>query len=169
MKLIKDTTYKNIRVVESSKGEWAVWDIEGNEIVPFGRYDWIEGFSNGLSRVKIGKESSNNPHNNNKWGIIDASGGEVLPVIYDNVWKFMDKALTQTHIDKDGIVEYFDLDDYTISSSRYSQNSYGNYRPYREEHYEEFAGTYAQDVAGYSDEDIYDAFDGDSDAYWNID
>lgn len=37
------------------------------------------------------------------------------------------------------------------------------------EHYEEFAGTYAQDVAGYSDEDIYDAFDGDPEAYWNID
>ncbi len=35
--------------------------------------------------------------------------------------------------------------------------------------YEDFAGTYAQDVAGYCDEDIYDAFDGDPDAYWNID
>ena len=36
-------------------------------------------------------------------------------------------------------------------------------------HYDEFAGSYAQDVMGYSDEDIYDAFDGDPDAYWNID
>jgi hypothetical protein len=33
----------------------------------------------------------------------------------------------------------------------------------------EFAGSYAQDVMGYSDEDIYDAFEGDPDAYWNID
>jgi len=40
---------------------------------------------------------------------------------------------------------------------------------YEEEHYEEFAGTYAQDVMGYSDEFIYDAFDGEPDAYWNID
>ena len=38
-----------------------------------------------------------------------------------------------------------------------------------ENHYDEFAGTYAQDVAGFSDEDIYDIFDGDPDAYWNID
>lgn len=36
-------------------------------------------------------------------------------------------------------------------------------------HYGEYAGTYAQDVAGYSDDVIDDAFDGDPDAYWNID
>ena len=36
-------------------------------------------------------------------------------------------------------------------------------------HYGEFAGTYAQDVVGYSDDEIYDAFDGEPDAYWNID
>ena len=36
-------------------------------------------------------------------------------------------------------------------------------------HYREFAGSYAQDVEGYSDDVINDAFDGDPDAYWNID
>lgn len=36
-------------------------------------------------------------------------------------------------------------------------------------HYGEYAGSYAQDVMGYSDEVIDDAFDGDPDAYWNID
>ena len=35
--------------------------------------------------------------------------------------------------------------------------------------YGEYAGTYAQDVEGYSDDVIDDAFDGDPDAYWNID
>lgn len=34
---------------------------------------------------------------------------------------------------------------------------------------DEYAGTYAHDVEGYSDDDINDAFDGDPDAYWNID
>lgn len=38
-----------------------------------------------------------------------------------------------------------------------------------ESHFEEFTGSYAQDVMGYSDEIINDAFDGDSEAYWNID
>ena len=32
-----------------------------------------------------------------------------------------------------------------------------------------YAGSYAQEVGGYSDEAIRDAFDGDPDAYWNID
>lgn len=42
------------------------------------------------------------------------------------------------------------------------------YDPY-EQSYDEYAGSYAQDVEGYSDQEIDDIFDGDPDAYWNID
>lgn len=35
--------------------------------------------------------------------------------------------------------------------------------------YENYNGSYAQDVEGWSDQDIDDVFDGDPDAYWNID
>jgi len=35
--------------------------------------------------------------------------------------------------------------------------------------YERYNGSYAQDVEGWSDQDIDDVFDGDLDAYWNID
>lgn len=35
--------------------------------------------------------------------------------------------------------------------------------------YERYNGSYAQDVEGYSDDDIDTSFDGDPDAYWNID
>ena len=45
-----------------------------------------------------------------------------------------------------------DQDDYEES------RTFGNY-----------SGSYAQDVEGYSDQDIDDIFDGDPDAYWNID
>lgn len=34
---------------------------------------------------------------------------------------------------------------------------------------DDFAGTYAHDVEGYTDEEIYEIFEGDPDAYWNID
>lgn len=44
----------------------------------------------------------------------------------------------------------------------YDEDDYGT-------HYGKYAGTYAQDVAGYSDYVIDDAFEGDPDAYWNID
>lgn len=35
--------------------------------------------------------------------------------------------------------------------------------------YERYNGSWAQDVEGYSDDDIDTIFDGDPDAYWNID
>lgn len=48
-------------------------------------------------------------------------------------------------------------------------DNYRALREYRESTYEEYNGSYVQDVMGYSDQDIDDAFDGDPDAYWNID
>jgi hypothetical protein len=39
----------------------------------------------------------------------------------------------------------------------------------RESTYEKYNGSYAQDVEGWSDQDIDDVFDGEPDAYWNID
>ncbi len=35
--------------------------------------------------------------------------------------------------------------------------------------YDDYNGSYAQDQMGWSDQDINDVFDGDADAYWNID
>lgn len=35
--------------------------------------------------------------------------------------------------------------------------------------YEHYNGSYAQDVEGWSDQQIDEVFDGDPDAYWNID
>lgn len=40
---------------------------------------------------------------------------------------------------------------------------------YEERTYECYNGSYAQDVEGWSDQDIDDVFDGDPEAYWNID
>ena len=40
---------------------------------------------------------------------------------------------------------------------------------HEERTYERYNGSYAQDVEGWSDKDIDDVFDGDPDAYWNID
>ena len=38
-----------------------------------------------------------------------------------------------------------------------------------ERNYDNYNGSYAQDVGGWRDQDIDDVFDGDPDAYWNID
>ena len=50
-----------------------------------------------------------------------------------------------------------------------SQDDYYYEEDFYPEHYGEYAGTYAQDVEGLSDEFIDDVLGGDPDAYWNID
>lgn len=49
-------------------------------------------------------------------------------------------------------------DDAEYDSQDYERPTYDNYH-----------GSYAQDEMGYSDDDIDTIFDGDPDAYWNID
>jgi hypothetical protein len=201
---IKNVNYGSVNVVENKKYQWAVIDNDGNFIVPFGKYGWIDGFDSGLARVRTNKElgragfaesmiidlTSDNPivicgkeniqkfYDNDrikhpekyaKWGIINEKGEEVLPLIYDNIWNFLDKSRYSTRIEKAGETSdvYFcdlnpSLPDMRIRNSYSSYSSYGS-------HYGEYAGSYAQDVMGYSDEEIYDAFDGEPDAYWNID
>lgn len=51
----------------------------------------------------------------------------------------------------------------TKPNIKYKNMSYYDYDE------DEYAVTYAHDVEGYSDEDIDAIFDGDPDAYWNID
>lgn len=190
----------NVKVVWQ-KGEYGVTDLEGNIIVPFGKYAWIDGFEQGLARVHgYGLTKTKNwvwanytepffmfDDNNNlvdnpnwksdeqevssKWGIINEKGEEVLPMEYDNIWKFYGKNRFSTRVEKDGKsrqIYFHDLNPnlpkrgiaQVESSRRY--NNYGS-------NYGEYAGSYAQDVMGYSDDVINDAFEGDPDAYWNID
>ena len=51
----------------------------------------------------------------------------------------------------------------------YNCEEYGDEECYSESTYERYNGSWAQDVEGYSDDDIDTIFDGDPSAYWNID
>ena len=60
---------------------------------------------------------------------------------------------------------YYDPTDDYDSEDYYDPSDY-----YEEkETYDNYNGSYAQDVEGWSDQDIDDVFDGDPDVYWNID
>ena len=169
-----EKSYDDICVVQRSDYKWGVVDRNGKEIVPFGTYDWIDTFDQGLARVKIGRSSNSIKDSGNKWGIINTSGEVVLPVEYDNIWNFAGKNRYSTHVTKDGMNQDVYLHDlnpdlpirgikkHHIDDDYESKDDYGS-------HYGEYAGSYAQDVMGYSDDVINDAFEGDPDAYWNID
>lgn len=182
--IVLDTEYQSIIPAIGNKNlftinkahKWGVVNTAGEEIVPLGTYDLIDGFDRGYARVKIGKSPSYIENSGNKWGLIDESGNVVLPIKYKEIWNFYGKSQysnivlvkednTRTIL-KDFLMSKRNAEDtteYGCSGDPWYENDYGG------EHYDKFSGTYAQDVAGYSDEDIYDAFDGDPDAYWNID
>ena len=79
---------ENPVVLQLPQGLYGVITLDGEIVVPFGKYDLIERFCLGVTRVKIGKESSGNKDSNCKWGIIDTKGNELLPVIYDRIWNY---------------------------------------------------------------------------------
>ena len=90
-----------ITVVQNSDYKWGAIDEQGNVVVPFGKYAWIDGFQNGLAKV-IGYNDSMSPNIDLRisWGAdgsmaddapVAAQGiDEVLPLEY-NIWKFYGK------------------------------------------------------------------------------
>ena len=162
---------KKLYTVQNKKHQYAVLNIDGIEVVPFGKYNWIDGFDNGLARVKIGNMTNGQKNNGDKWGLIDENGKEVLPIEYDEIWSFYGKKRFATKVVKDNVAQNIIFSEILnlgkVPKKDYSSNNYDkdNYEP----HYGEYAGSYAQDTMGYSDDMIDDAFDGDPDAYWNID
>lgn len=61
-------------------------------------------------------------------------------------------------------------DKYLIwENERFSRSENNSIDCWEEETYENYNGSYAQDLEGWSDQDIDDVLDGDPDAYWNID
>lgn len=200
---IKNVNYGNVNVVENKKHQWAVIDNEGNVIVPFDKYGWIDGFDSGLARVRthgdsgrvgntvailgvwddidgtaiVGKENirrfyendkAKHPEKYAKWGIINEKGEEVLPLIYNDIWKFLGMKRFSTRVEINGEHKEVYFHDLNSSLPVRGMREYHNNHKYGT-HYGEFAGSYAQDVMGYSDDVINDAFEGDPDAYWNID
>lgn len=164
---------KNLFTVLNKNSEYGVITAEGVEIVPFGKYDYIGGFDRGVARVKIGKESNSKIDNKNKWGIINEKGEEVLTPEVQQVWNFYGKGYATIIVVNDGVKTKLPFS-YFMSNTDNDDDSYCNPNDddydydYRES-YGDFAGTYAQDYMGFSDDTIYDAFDGEADAYWNID
>lgn len=97
------------RVTIFREGYYSVIDKQGNIIVPPGRYNYIDGFDHNLARVKIeGMTSINNPKEStkDKWGIIDTSGTEILPVVYTEIWNFYGKNLKRTKVWEGGKQTY---------------------------------------------------------------
>ena len=187
--------YEGVRTLEDSTHRYCVVDSDGNTVVPYGRYKYISPFQYGLARVKTGTSDMGHRIYDGslpteafiyKWGIIDNKGNEVVLPTYDYIRGFdrsrqestpAKKGNQDCVIELRGLSKEYDefLDDPGIFRPSYpSLYDDGEGRDFfaevkESERYEDYAGTYAQDVEGYSDRFINEAFDGEPDAYWNID
>ena len=124
--------FGRVSVVQNRDLQFAVISSDGEVIVPFGKYAWIDGFDSGLARVHTagvrfndpnlcavindginvieGKALTayyddlkrNHPDQLSRWGIINMDGEEVVPVKYDNVWNFFGKNRKSTIVENDG-------------------------------------------------------------------
>jgi hypothetical protein len=63
-------------------------------------------------------------------------------------------------------VSFFIMDEKTIKD--HDDYDHDDFPYHKRKTFEEYRGSYAQDVAGFSDQDIDDIFGGEPDAYWNI-
>lgn len=184
--IVLDTMYRrlelaigceNLATVQNKELKYGVIDLNGNIIVPFGKYDYIDGFDKGFARVIVRKQTNGQIGPNGKWGVIDEQGKEVLPAEYDNIWNFYGKDYDTIIVEKDKTSSH-------ISFDTLNRISKPNTIPIKEEPgfcdrwiddydesqtYGEYEGSYVQDVLGWSDQMIGDALDGEPDAYWNID
>lgn len=151
---------KTLFSVKNREKGYGVINCNGDIVIPFGEYSIIDGYTNGYARVK----------KDGKWGIIDTTGRVVLSLEYDEIWNFHNRSeLYSTRVIKDGECLRFNLENGMLYNHVTSEEHNAIFDDDYGSHYGEYAGTYAQDVAGYSDDVINDAFDGEPDAYWNID
>lgn len=85
-------TENNIFTIKHPQEGWAVVTADGEEVVSFGEYQEIAGFTQGFAKVK----------QNGKYGIIDEAGEVVVPIEYDFIRTFYAEKWYATKLGKGG-------------------------------------------------------------------
>ena len=137
--------------VKGFNGRYGFTDYRGNLICTL-RWAKVADFHDGMARVY--------DDNLEKYGYLNNRGQLQIPCIFDSGDDFHEGiANVRLHgreitIDEGG-------DKIEAEYDKPIDNEYSSY--------EKYSGSYAQDEMGYSDDDIDTIFDGNPDAYWNID
>lgn len=94
---------------------------------------------------------------------------EEVKIVYPNF--IMDNLFAERRIWQLYRTGYEDLEEYENHEGNEYSDNWDEYNSNYEDSntYERYSGSWAQDVEGYSDDDIDAIFDGDPSAYWNID
>lgn len=106
-------TSDTLFTVEDKHCKYAVMDNKRNEIIPLGKYTYIDGASHNYFRVKVGGTPDCVEGQEAKWGIINSKGEEVVPIKYDFIQPFYQRDKNQVQLRSyvsDGChYDYFDI------------------------------------------------------------
>lgn len=103
-----------LSMVRNKHYQYAYIDIHDNQIVPFGKYSWLDpSFVCGFARVvyydiALKKEI---------WGIIDTLGNCVIPIEYDKIWTLKENYLFSVKAfkgDKEELINLHDIQNSNI-------------------------------------------------------
>ena len=157
--------------LHNDKSLWGYANLNGEiKIVP--KFDCVGNFH--AERAMYGEENTKYRYKEDdnclkiyRYGFIDVKGKVIVPAIFSYVRDFdIKKQKAQVMIGE--YANYINLNGELLASWTVEK-----LKPHEMQsdnrHYGEYSGTYAQDVEGWSDEESGAAFDGEPDAYWNID
>ncbi len=156
------TTDKYLKVYKN--GKCGLIHEQGKEIVPT-IYDDCYGsiwYCNNDERHKyiiVTKDG--------KQGIINELGNVVADIKYDNIRVNYPTYNNPKDVHAVGLIGSIEI--VLIDSCIDVPKRRSNILDFERESYGRYQGTYAQEEMGYSDDDIDTIFDGEPDAYWNID
>lgn len=169
-------TDKQIFVLHHKDLGWGAIDLEDpdhpNLIVPYGTYKYMWGYDS--DHCLVSAKGVGRPGSFEGRGIINTLGKVVVGFKeYKDIWTFYNNRSGLIKVETFNGREIHLLKKNPLHKSvngfiHVAKSDYAD-EPIYGSRFGEYAGTYAQDVAGLSDEIIDDAFDGDPDAYWNID
>lgn len=169
-------TSRLIFVLQNKDYEWGAMNLEDpynpQIVVPFGTYKYMWGYDS--EHALVSSKGIGTPGTFEGRGIIDSNGEIVVGFKeYRDIWNFYNDARSTIKVETfDGRILYIFKNQpiyESIVEKDFRQHANYDEEPFYGSRYGEYSGTYAQDVAGLSDDVIDDAFEGDPEAYWNID
>ena len=155
--------------IVSKEGKYGALNVKGEEFIPciYDSIEWHRSYGYFIVDEKTFETIRKTLYiyivsKDKKYGAIDGGGNEIAPCIYDSIIcnKYGELIATRNGEERNLTPKadrFVDREDRDYDYDCY-RPTYGNY-----------SGSYAQAVAGWSDDDIDTVLDGEPDAYWNID
>lgn len=146
-------------IIAGRSGKYSLLSQTGEQLTDF-EYDQIDVLRHSGFLVRKGSY----------WGLINTSGEVRIDCNYDSI-KEIKQYETKAIVVENGEEKEIDLKPLYNKITSNREESIDEYDDSSCESptYDRYSGSYAQDVMGYSDDDIDTIFDGDPEAYWNID